>query len=207
MNPVSEAYPNYECLGWYSSGTQITQSDYVLHKQVRNEGQRAIAAETQWLTDSFLVVVQMSKYNERPLFLLLDPSVTSSKEALRDLPMTVYEEVIHVVGDKTTSEFVKTPYTVQADEAERLTVTYCARVVNTEESGSAIVAQYTSLLKSVQALTQRVAILHQFLRDAQSGKINISANGDQQILRDIKGVCQRMPIMNQEKFRADLLAV
>lgn len=32
---VSEAYANYECLGWYSSGAQITPYDYVLQKQVR----------------------------------------------------------------------------------------------------------------------------------------------------------------------------
>lgn len=82
---------------------------------------------------------QMTKYNERPLFLLMDPSSAAAggREALRELPLTVYEEVIHVVGDKTTSEFVKMPYVLQTDEAERITVTYCAKVVNQEESGSA----------------------------------------------------------------------
>lgn len=32
---VSEAYANYECLGWYSSGAAITPYDYILQKQVR----------------------------------------------------------------------------------------------------------------------------------------------------------------------------
>lgn len=55
----------------------------------------------------------------------------------RDLPLTMYEERTHVVGDQASSEFVKTEYTVQADEAERITVSYCARVVSQEEAGSA----------------------------------------------------------------------
>ena len=107
---VSEAYANYECLGWYSSGAEILPYDSVLHTQFK-------------------------KYNERPLFVLMNPSLVS--DGMRDLPLTIYEEVIHVVNDKTTSEFVKTAYVVQADEAERITVTYCAKVVNQEESGSA----------------------------------------------------------------------
>jgi hypothetical protein len=47
------------------------------------------------------------------------------------------QERTHVVADQTSSEFVKTDFTLQADEAERITVTYTAKVVNQEESGSA----------------------------------------------------------------------
>lgn len=77
----------------------------------------------------------MKKYNERPLFVLLDPTLAAS--GMRDLPLTVYEESIHVVGDKTSLEFVKAPFSLQSDEAERITVTYAAKVVKQEESGSA----------------------------------------------------------------------
>lgn len=67
--------------------------------------------------------------------MLLNPA--NAVSGMRDLPLTVFEEVIHVINDQTTSEFVKAAYTVQADEAERVTVTHCAKVVNQEESGSA----------------------------------------------------------------------
>jgi hypothetical protein len=76
---------------------------------------------------------QLTKYNERPLYLLMDPTSNNGKT----LPLTLYEERTHVVGDHTTSEFVRAEYTVQADEAERITVTHCAKVVNQEETGSA----------------------------------------------------------------------
>lgn len=79
------------------------------------------------------LLLQLTKYNERPLFLLMNPAASGG----RDLPLTMFEERTHVVGDQASSEFVKTEYTVQADEAERITVSYCARVVNQEEAGSA----------------------------------------------------------------------
>jgi hypothetical protein len=138
---VSEAYANYECLGWYSSGTNITPYDYTLHTQVRATHNKCrLLGVSGFPADlSVLPVVscprrQFKKYNERPLFVLLNPS--QAGPGMRDLPLTVYEEAIHVVNDQTTSEFVKTAYVVQADEAERITVTYCAKVVNQEESGS-----------------------------------------------------------------------
>jgi len=175
---VSEAYADYECLGWYSSGSSIVPHDYQLQKQ-------------------------LTKYNERPLYLLMDPSASIS----RDLPLTLYEERTHVVGDQTSSEFVKTEYTVAADEAEKITVTYCAKVVNQEESGSAMVSHYATTIKAVESLKSRVAAVHQFLLDARAGKIDMAREGNQQILRDIKGLCHRLPVMTHDKFRSDLLAV
>lgn len=177
MELFSEAYANYECLGWYSSGSSITPYDYVLQKQ-------------------------LTKYNERPLFLLMDPSATGG----RDLPLTLYEERTHVVADQASSEFVKTEYTVQADEAERIVVTYAAKVVNQEEAGSAVISHYTTMIKSVESLKNRVRAVHQFLLDVQSGKVDMSRQQDQQILRDIKGLCHRLPVMTQDQFRSDLLA-
>ena len=213
-------------MGWYSSGSAITPYDYVLQKQ-------------------------LTKYNERPLFLLMDPAASGG----RDLPLTLYEERTHVVADQASSEFVKTAYTVQADEAERIVVTYAAKVVNQEEAGSAgrrqwpnkakrtsrtkfrsfarysepgsscssvllccsrvavcfaarsVISHYTTMLKSVESLKSRVSALHQFLLDVQSGKVDMARQQDQQILRDIKGLCHRLPVMTQHQFRSDLLAV
>jgi len=176
MQLFSEAYPNYECLGWYSSGSAIRPHDYVLQKQ-------------------------LTKYNERPLFLLLDPAATNGKT----LPLTVYEERTHVVGDHTSSEFVRAEYTVQADEAERITVTHCAKVVNQEETGSAAVSHYTTMIKATESLKARVAAVHAFLADVQAGKISLAHGQQQQILRDIKGLCHRLPVMAEDKFRSDLL--
>lgn len=138
--------------------------------------------------------------------MLMNPS-GGGGAGMRDLPLTVYEEAIHVVNDQTSSEFVPTKYVVQADEAERITVTYCAKVVNQEESGSAVIAHYTTMSKSVKSLRDRIQVLHDFLVDVKRGKIDVNRNGDQQILREIKGLCLRLPVMDQDKFRSDLLAV
>ena len=63
------------------------------------------------------------------------------------------------------------------------------------------------MLKSVQSLRDRVGVLHQFLCDVRIGKVDLQSTGDQQILRDIKGLCMRLPVMEEDKFRSELLAV
>jgi len=181
MKLFSEAYSDYECLGWYSCASAIHPDDLTLHRQ-------------------------MTKYNERPLFVLLDPLIAASSPELRSLPVTIYEEVVHVAGEKSRSEFVTAPYTLQADEAERITVTYCAKAANQEETGSAVVSHYSTLLKAVSSLSARIRVLHQFLQDVQSGKVDIRAQGDQQLLRDIKGLCNRLPVVNKDAFRGQLLS-
>lgn len=70
-----------------------------------------------------------------------------------------------------------------------------------------MISHYTTMIKSVESLKARVKAIHQYLLDVQSGKIDVSKEQDQQTLRDIKGLCHRLPVMTQEKFRGDLLAV
>lgn len=59
------------------------------------------------------------------------------------------------------------------------------------------------MMKAVQSLNDRLSVLHRYLSDVQRGVIR----GDPQTLRDIKGLCQRLPVMQKEAFSADLLAV
>ena len=77
---------------------------------------------------------QMAKYNERPLFLLMN---SPPEDDARDLPIVIYEEDIHVVraadssafhharisaqvGDQTRKEFVKAAFKIESDEVRPL---------------------------------------------------------------------------------------
>jgi len=175
MNLFKEVYPSYEFLGWYSTGSKIdTAVDSPVH-------------------------TSMTKYNDRPLYLLLD---VNAPEDSRELPIEIYEEELHVVGDKTTKEWVKSAYKVDSDEAERVTAVHCAKVVSDEnKEQSAIVPQLTSLHKAITSLNQRIKALHSYLQDVRAGKVV----ADQKILREIKGLCNRLPTMDTADFKQDFL--
>jgi len=169
-----EAFPTCECLGWYSTGKKIQATDSLIHKT-------------------------MTQYNERPLFLLFDPKPEASS---RELPIQVYEEVVHIVGDKTSSEFVATAFKIESEEAERITAVHCAKVITNVEPGSVVTPHYNSLKNAISMLNSRIRLLHQFLKDVASAKID----ADQKLLRQIKGLCNRLPTMQSLSFKDDLLS-
>ena len=57
----------------------------------------------------------MTKYNERPLYLMMDHNPRANP---KELPVFIFEEEMHVVDDKSTTvtEFVQTTFKLQADE-------------------------------------------------------------------------------------------
>ena len=76
-----------------------------------------------------------------------------------------------------------------------------------QESGSAAVSHYTTLLKSTESLKARVKAVHDFLVDVKAGRVPLARGQEQQILRDIKALTHRLPVMSEEQFRSDMLAV
>lgn len=141
----------------------------------------------------------MSKYNERPLYLLLDPSLSSSSH---ELPVMMFDQTIHVINDSTSTEFTRCQITIVADEAERITSYHCAKISQKAENESEIIPHYSTLTKAVTSLHQRLTILLMFLQDSQSGKIPL----DHSILREIKGLCARLPVADTNQFNSAWLS-
>jgi COP9 signalosome complex subunit 6 len=167
------AYPTYECLGWYSTGDKPRPKDIDMHQL-------------------------MTKYNERPLYLMLDPKSKNERE----LPVSVYIEEVHVDKGNTTNALVRTKFEISADEAERITAVHCAKVVGGgDQTGSVLLPHFSTLSKAIGQLNSRVTVLHKFLLDVQSGK----QKPDQKILREIKGLCHRLPTMDSPQFTDDFL--
>jgi hypothetical protein len=69
----------------------------------------------------------------------------------------------------------------------------------------AVVSHYTTMIKSVQSLHDRITILHRYLSDVRAG-VHGSGGGDQQLLRELKGLCMRLPVMTSPTFRGSLLS-
>lgn len=78
-------------LGWYSSGDKPTAAEISVHQQI-------------------------TYINESPLFLQLSPGGGNCTE----LPLYLYESVIDMVEGQARILFVKLPYTLSTEEAERI---------------------------------------------------------------------------------------
>jgi len=175
MKLFKEVYPNFELLGWYSTAAKIdANTDPTFHQFIM-------------------------KFNEKPLFMLLDPAPTDDA---RELPIFVFEEEIHVVGDKTTRDFVKTAFKVDSDEAERVTAVHCAKVVTDDNKDQSVVApHYANLSKAIGSLRDRIKVLLQFLKDVSANKVK----AEQRVLREIKGLMNRLPAMDTPDFKQEFL--
>jgi len=168
-------FPQYEVLGWYTTAPGVEPIHSAIHKQ-------------------------MKAYNERPLMFLVDQKVDSKA---RDLPCTLYSEVIHVSGDKISAEFVASAYKIESEEAERVTAVHCAKVISQVDTNtSTVTPHYSTLQQAVTTLNQRLKVVQQFLKDTQSNKIK----ADHAILRQIKGMCNRLPAANALDFKENFVS-
>jgi len=175
MKLYKEVFPRYECLGWYVTDGKITQMHHAVHDE-------------------------MKQYNERPLLMLFDPKVDPNA---RDLSCKVYEQVVHVAGDRVTSMFLDTQAKVESEEAERVTAVHCAKVISNVDTGaSAVAPHYTTLRAAVATLNSRVRVIALYLREVAANKIE----ADQKILRLIKGLTNRLPSITTREFKQDFLS-
>jgi len=168
-----KVFPLSDFLGWYSTGHEVKPSDIDVHRQ-------------------FLEI------NESPIYLLLDPALSTAK----DLPITIFESELHVIQDQPTMLFVKVPYRIQTGEAERIGVDHVARVTPSGGGeGSQLTAHLLSTHNAIKMLNIRVKVLYQFLDAVKQGKIP----ADQGILRQVSSLCHLLPAIDTEAFREDFV--
>jgi len=136
---------------------------------------------------------RFTEYTESPLYLRMDPQVRGDAKAL---PVTVYRS--DVVQEKGQI-FVELGFKVVSDPAERLTTDHILQDKDVPTSGSAVVPAYDTLKNSMAALRARIAVLVDYLDSVEKGAD--TANLD--ILRSIESVCNRLPIMTNDKFNRD----
>lgn len=159
-----EVFPNLDLLGWYTTGPAVTEAHMEVHKQ-------------------------MMSGNESPLFLLLDPA---PKATARELPLSVFESVVEIKDDNQTTAFINTGYGLATEEAERIGIDHVAKVSgSTGPSVSSEVTLHLSTHRSaMEMMRERIVIIRNYLQAVEAGEIP----RNHQILREIAGLCSRLPI-------------
>jgi COP9 signalosome complex subunit 6 len=153
---------------------------------------------TRSAIESFLVQTHqmLERFSERSFMIVLDPDADADS---KELPMNVYE-LKNLTGEDA---FEKVPFQVVSDEAERVTLDYCAKVVQEVAVGdvSAVVTPFTLTTKAIDSLSARVAKIALYLEDVKSG----AQQPDQALLREIRGLCNRLPAMDTDSFHEDYM--
>ncbi|XP_067014189.1 COP9 signalosome complex subunit 6 [Anabrus simplex] len=165
-----QVFSDMDFLGWYTTGDQPDDSDIKIHKQI-------------------------CEINESPVHLRLNPQARHS-----DLPVTMYESVIDLVGGQATMLFVELHYTLATEEAERIGVDHVARMSSNEAGESSLVAEHlTAQHSAIKMLHSRVKLVLEYVRAVQGGHLPHC----HEVLREAYSLSHRLPVLHGPRFRQD----
>lgn len=168
-----QVFKDMDFLGWYSTGERPTTAEIAIHRQI---------------TD----------INESPLFLQLSPGGGNCTE----LPLYLYESVIDMVDGEAKILFVRLPYTLATEEAERIGLDHVARIVSgNEQASSRIADQLAAQHSAIKMLAGRVKLILEYVKAVEKGELP----QNHEIMRQIKALSHRLPVLESERFQPEFL--
>eukprot|EP00698_Gefionella_okellyi_P006638 TRINITY_DN15971_c0_g1_i1.p1 TRINITY_DN15971_c0_g1~~TRINITY_DN15971_c0_g1_i1.p1 ORF type:complete len:300 (-),score=64.15 TRINITY_DN15971_c0_g1_i1:42-941(-) len=141
-NQFIQVYPDLEILGWYSTGTKVTDVERKTQQQI------------QKLTDS-------------NLFLHLDPTVSPT---VKELPVHIYLSQLRVAGDQASQVFIDLPFKIETEPAEGIAVGHIAK--NTavgDDTAARLQSHLSSIHTAIRMLGSRVKVLVNYLAAVKKG--------------------------------------
>ena len=206
IGQFKQVFADLDFLGWYTTGGAPTETDVALHKQV-------------------------CTVNESPLLLKLDPFGKHT-----DLPVSVYESIIDVASQPHSSAdmqatsvvtmlFIELEFTLATEEAERIGVDHIAKHSSSHTLAKSAVADHLNAQYSaITLLNNRIRVIYEYVkavRDNGNNKRHLAGgeatsstaasssslvrNND--ILREIQSLCQRLPAMGSPNFYKEFYTV
>ncbi|XP_023320520.1 COP9 signalosome complex subunit 6 [Eurytemora carolleeae] len=168
-----QVFSEMDFLGWYSTGAgeKPTSAEIAVHRQIMD-------------------------INESPLFLQLSPGGGNCTE----LPLYLFESVIDIVEGQARILFVKLPYTLSTEEAERIGLDHVARIVaGNEISTSRTADQLTAQHSAINMLTGRVKLILEYMKAVERGDVP----RNHEILRQVRALSHRLPVLESSRFQPD----
>ncbi|KAM7252301.1 hypothetical protein ACFE04_024184 [Oxalis oulophora] len=170
-----KVFPHFYILGWYSTVTDAHESDMQIHKALMD-------------------------INESPVYVILNPTINP---AHKDLPVTIYESELHVIEGIPQLIFVRSSYTIETVEAERISVDHVAHLKPSDGGSAAtqLAAHLTGIHSAIKMLNSRIRVLHHYLAAMHKGEIPC----ENSLLRQVSSLLRRLPAIESEKFQDDFL--
>eukprot|EP01012_Entosiphon_sulcatum_P000428 TRINITY_DN100687_c0_g1_i1.p1 TRINITY_DN100687_c0_g1~~TRINITY_DN100687_c0_g1_i1.p1 ORF type:complete len:295 (-),score=50.98 TRINITY_DN100687_c0_g1_i1:15-878(-) len=145
----SKVFPNYEILGWYTTGSGLDKNDITVHK-------------------AFMT------YNESPLLVLVD---TQPPTTVRDLPVTIYESLFVLENGQQIIKLNKVAYRIESEESERISVDHVTHLGVTGASDTnSIIKAVTSQRDAANMLHMRIKLIITYLERVQRGEHPVDHN-------------------------------
>ncbi len=144
---------------------------------------------------------QICTINESPVLLKLDPFGKHT-----DLPVSVYESVIDIINGDVTMLFIELEYTLATEEAERIGVDHIAKhsSSNAYNVQSAVADHLNAQYSAICLLNNRIKVIYEYVKAVKEKK-GIKKNNE--ILREIQSLCNRLPVMNSPNFYKEFYTV
>lgn len=166
-----QVFSDMDFLGWYSTGDQPSAVDIAVHRQI-------------------------TEINESPLFLQMSPGQQNST----DLPVALYESVIDMINCSARMLFVKLPYTLATEEAERIGLDHVARIAGsndqtTSKAGDHLLAQHSA----IKMLASRVRLVLEYVKAVDRGELE----HNHEIMRQIRALSHRLPVLESGRFKPE----
>ncbi len=123
-----------------------------------------------------------------------------------DLPVSIYESVIDIIKGDVTMLFIELEYTLATEEAERIGVDHIAKhsSSNAYNVQSAVADHLNAQYSAICLLNNRIKVIYEYVKAVKEKK-NIKKNNE--ILREIQSLCNRLPVMNSPNFYKEFYTV
>ena len=123
-----------------------------------------------------------------------------------DLPVSIYESVIDIINGDVTMLFIELEYTLATEEAERIGVDHIAKhsSSNAYNVQSAVADHLNAQYSAICLLNNRIKVIYEYVKAVKEKK-NIKKNNE--ILREIQSLCNRLPVMSSPNFYKEFYTV
>jgi COP9 signalosome complex subunit 6 len=192
---LRKVFPQYEVLGWYSTGSSQPEPDDInIQRSLIDGFTKGIAKANE----------EPEPICERPIYLLLDTHMEFKSDG-KELPITAYESILHSGPSGETSlvfECVER-YRLKPEsgEAERISVDHISRAGAAAGAGgaSALTTQLGGIKHAITMLHERINMLQKYLAAVQDGTLKPNRS----VLREVLSLCSRLPIVDPVDFFTD----
>jgi len=169
---MKKVFPKLDVLGWYSTGSQVLPSDSEINTQV-------------------------TRFNENPLYLLLE----TIKREHKELPISIFETEFKVINDVPRQVLTKTEFKIDTVQSERIAVDH---IFHSSISGahSPLVVQLQGMHNAISMLHGRLKTILKFIELTKSGAIPF----DHAAMRQIGRLIQLLPCLDSPSFHKNLLS-
>jgi COP9 signalosome complex subunit 6 len=179
---ITRVFPKYEFLGWY-----------VVGKRPNDIEMFSVQKQLQSLNESLLVLM-MDDFTSTKV---VSTSTLSTKKRL--LPLAIYETITMIVNDTPLQSFVEVPTQIETTDSERLVMDHInATMLQKGEEDVGFSSSLLALKNGIAKLTERVVLLHKFLKLQQT-----NPTPDHALLIEAMTACNMLPALDLALIQAD----